>query len=139
MGAEGVRLMPEVLPAYGELRTAKQHRYVVYGLTEDCQSIDAVERAPRSATFDNLVQSLKDRATDGLGAYAVYDYESTSSTSELVFITWSPSTIPVKQRMLLASAKGNLKSRLEGLKHDLQVNDEEDLTYENLEKAAAAV
>ncbi|XP_038643429.1 cofilin-2-like [Scyliorhinus canicula] len=62
--------------------------------------------------------------------YVLYDafYETKESKKEeLVFIHWSPDKAPIMQKMIYASSKGALKKKLNGIKHEWQVNAIEEL------------
>ncbi|XP_063293897.1 cofilin-1 [Pelobates fuscus] len=62
--------------------------------------------------------------------YALYDasYETNETKKEdLVFILWCPDNASLKSKMIYASSKDALKKKMTGIKHELQVNNLEDL------------
>ncbi|MBN3324066.1 COF2 protein, partial [Atractosteus spatula] len=58
--------------------------------------------------------------------YALYDssYETKDSRKEdLVFIMWAPENAPLKRKMIYASSKNALRSKLTGIKFEWQINE----------------
>ncbi|XP_060895429.1 cofilin-2-like [Labrus mixtus] len=70
-----------------------------------------------------LVSLLHDNAC----FYLMYDCHLETKEGikkeELVFGTWIPEDIAVKQKMTYASSKQNVKNACKGVKHDVSVND----------------
>ncbi|XP_078284003.1 cofilin-2-like [Rhinoraja longicauda] len=66
----------------------------------------------------------------GQCCYAVYDasYETKESKKEeLIFVYWAPDDATVAQKLIYASSKDGLKRKLQGMKHEWQVNSYDDL------------
>ncbi|XP_074502613.1 non-muscle cofilin 1-like isoform X1 [Sebastes fasciatus] len=59
-----------------------------------------------------------------------YDCEESSKKEELVFVLWAPGSAKIADRMLYSSSKGALGPIIDGVKHNLQVNDPTDFDRE---------
>ncbi|XP_069500931.1 cofilin-2-like isoform X2 [Ambystoma mexicanum] len=62
--------------------------------------------------------------------YALYDasYETKETKKEdMVFLFWAPESAPLKSKMIYASTKDALRKKFTGIKHECQVNHQEDI------------
>ncbi|KAH8855283.1 Cofilin-1 [Schistosoma japonicum] len=80
------------------------------------------------------MQDLITAMNAGEGRYAVYDYELKEKVNSIVFILWVPSSLDVKVRMIYAASKSALKAKLVGVKYEVEANDLEEITEEELFK-----
>jgi len=105
------------------------------GLINNNTEIGVLKCAPVTATYADFLKDLDDAKNEGEGRYAVYDCEYNDGTqmkTKLVFVFWNPGTIAIKQKMLYASSKSELKKKLVGVSKELQANDTSDLEEANM-------
>lgn len=100
--------------------TIKDNKMIVIDTTYTQQDLDG------KSCFDIICELMDSTKC----FYALYDcqFETKDGVqkSDLVFLTWTSDGATVKEKMIYASSKENLKRGLQGLKHSLQINDRSD-------------
>ncbi|KAI4884918.1 hypothetical protein NFI96_013220 [Prochilodus magdalenae] len=138
--ASGVAISDEVIECYNQIKVRYQgseekdrFKLVVMRLSENQKSIivdhEASLKIKDVEKEDNVFKKIVGVLPEKDCRYALYDctYETTESLKEdLVFIMWAPDDAPLKNKMIYASSKGALRSKLPGLKIEWQVNDPAD-------------
>uniref|UniRef100_A0ACD5XAE9 Uncharacterized protein n=1 Tax=Avena sativa TaxID=4498 RepID=A0ACD5XAE9_AVESA len=131
----GVAVSEECVRAFQELRADRAHRFVVYKLDDDLQQVVVEKVGGVESKFDDLAAALP--ADDC--RYAVYDLEfladdSVGDTprSKIFFISWSPETADIKNKMVYASSNEGFKKELDGVQIDVQATDTSELTLQIL-------
>ncbi|CAH8441093.1 unnamed protein product [Schistosoma guineensis] len=142
----GVKCHRSCIEAFECLKRYKKHRYILFHI-EDDKEIKVLCQADRSnhqlisllvaETYHNFKDSLLKKMDEGEGCYAVYDYEAEGKLPTLIFVSWVPSTLDVKKRMIYAASKSVLKSSLIGIKHEVEANDVDEIEEEELRKKAS--
>ncbi|PAA71588.1 hypothetical protein BOX15_Mlig031117g1, partial [Macrostomum lignano] len=125
--ASGVKVQQEVLDTFQEIKTNHCYRYLLFGFVNNDKEIGVLKKAPADATYNEFIEDLKDSVNRKVGCYAVYDLvfefeESKQKRSRLVFVSWGPDGIPIRQKMLIASSKVELKNKLQGIFKELQAS-----------------
>ncbi|CAG9310155.1 unnamed protein product [Blepharisma stoltei] len=105
--------------AYNRLKLTKDIKFVTYKV--EGQSNVIVERVGElESTYQDFVHSLPQNEP----RFAVYDFDYTAddgiTSKKIVFIHWSPDNSTVKNKMIYASSKENLKRRFAGIHREVQ-------------------
>ncbi|XP_072533526.1 non-muscle cofilin 1-like [Salminus brasiliensis] len=138
--ASGVAISDEVVSFYEKIRVRYQgseekerFKLVIMRMSEDQKSIivdhGSSLKIKDIENEDNIFKKVVSMLPEKDCRYALYDctYETKESLKEdLVFIMWAPEDAPLKSKMVYASSKGALRSKLPGLKFEWQVNDPAD-------------
>jgi cofilin len=91
--------------------------------------VEVKEVGKRDATYADIYQRLKSDWSS-TPCYLVFDYETDTDEGKrqkLLFISWTPNGAKVKQKMVYAGTRGDLKSKLPGIQIDLQATDLSDI------------
>lgn len=127
------------LQAFNELKLGKNHKYVIYRISDDKTEI-IVDKKSTDGTYDDFIGELPENDC----RYAVYDFEYETASGEgkrskIVFYIWSPDTAPVKSKMIYASSKDALRRALNGVSTEVQGTDFAEVSFETvLEKVSRA-
>ncbi|VDP72850.1 unnamed protein product [Echinostoma caproni] len=70
----------------------------------------------------------------GEGRYAVYDYECPGKLPTLIFVSWNPSSLTTKTKMVYAASKDAIRLKLIGIKHEVEANDLDEIAEEEMRK-----
>jgi cofilin len=129
----GVAVDPKCVELYDQMKMKHTVRYVVYKV-EGQERIVVEHEGDKSKTFTQMVALLP----PGECRFAVVDFPFTSADGrpqeKLCFILWNPDNAPVKQKMLYASSKQNLRAMLKGVAKDVQATELSDLETAEMEK-----
>ncbi|CAL8088911.1 unnamed protein product [Calicophoron daubneyi] len=131
--ASGVSCHQGCIDAYNELKLRKNCRYILFHI-KDNREIQVLKKADRSATYDDFVRELVEAMDEGEGRYAVYDYECPGKLPTLVFVSWNPSPLSIKKKMIYAASKDALRLKLIGIKHELEANDLDEVQEEEMRR-----
>ncbi|XP_030628165.1 non-muscle cofilin 1-like [Chanos chanos] len=139
--ASGIQISDEVVKGFQEIRTRHQgsdpnerYKLLVFRVSDDEKFIIVDQEVSLKMKdlkdSEDIFKSIVNVFPTNECRYALYDctYENKESVKEdLVFIMWAPETAPLKSKMVYASSKGSLRSKLQGLKIEWQVNDLSDI------------
>ena len=100
---------------------------------EDKKKIVLLESGEKTDTWDDFVKKLPEDQP----RYALVDIDYTTDDgrpqSKLTFVMWSPDDkCGVKDKMLYASSKDAIKKKFSGITKEIQANDCDDLTADNV-------
>uniref|UniRef100_A0A1I8J284 ADF-H domain-containing protein n=2 Tax=Macrostomum lignano TaxID=282301 RepID=A0A1I8J284_9PLAT len=130
--ASGVKILDEVLQAFNEVKTRHTSRYLLLGLVNSDREIGVLKKAPLTAPYEEFLADLKAYQDQGRGVYGVYDIEyeleSKQKRNKLVFVSWGPDNLPIRQRMLIASSKNDLRRKLQGVHKEMQASELGEIT-----------
>ncbi|TGZ73252.1 hypothetical protein CRM22_001623 [Opisthorchis felineus] len=129
--ASGIKCSESCIDAYNDLKFRKDCRYILFHIFDD-KEIRVCHKAERSATYDDFIRDLIAARAKGEARYAVFDYEAPGKLPSLIFITWTPSDLDIRAKMIYAASKDAIKGKLVGLKNYLDAHDLEDLREEEL-------
>lgn len=135
--ASGVAVEDTCKLHFQDQKLGHKYRYVIFRLTPDFKAITVDKAADPSATYDDLVNDLREAEQNGECRWAVMDvvYKSVNGAekSKLCFIHWNPENAKTKQKMVFASSKSAFKSALgEKFATELSATDYAELSYNNL-------
>ena len=131
--ASGIGVNQECIDKFNEIKMQKSFKYVLMHI-ENEKEIKVTKCGAKDATFQNFFDDLMEARKNGHGRYALYDHiMSDSGNNKLLFILWNPDDIPVKNRMLYASSKEALKKKFPGVQRELQANEVEEITEQEIE------
>ena len=111
--------------------TITKRAYIIFRIKDE--KIQIAEQGPSEASWDDFVNVLSHNPKDG--GYGIYDFHVTTKDDrklqKIVFVAWAPdSGLPVKQKMMYASAREPFKQQLgSGLAYVIQATDVADLDY----------
>ncbi|MEU7086829.1 actin-binding ADF family protein [Streptomyces achromogenes] len=129
--SSGVAVNDRCVQEYQALKIEKKHRYVLFNLNADNTEI-VVEKVSSSPEYDDFIADLPETEC----RWAVYDFEfekeGAGERSKLVFVSWLPDTAKVKQKMLFAASKEELRRSLVGIAVEVQGNDSSEVSYDAL-------
>ncbi|WVN85563.1 uncharacterized protein L203_100711 [Cryptococcus depauperatus CBS 7841] len=128
--ASGVQATDECIEAYQKLKAGKKFTYIIYGLSPDYSSI-VVLKTSQEKNFDKFIEELPEQEC----RWAVYDYEFTlpggeGTRNKLCFVSWSPDTAKIKDKMLFASSRDALRRTLVGIHIEIQATEYSEITEE---------
>eukprot|EP00286_Rhodomonas_abbreviata_P005864 CAMPEP_0181323598 /NCGR_PEP_ID=MMETSP1101-20121128/19879_1 /TAXON_ID=46948 /ORGANISM="Rhodomonas abbreviata, Strain Caron Lab Isolate" /LENGTH=144 /DNA_ID=CAMNT_0023431653 /DNA_START=67 /DNA_END=501 /DNA_ORIENTATION=+ len=109
--------------------------YLLYRIADE--KIVLAKNGPAEATWDDFVEDMTSDEADG--AYGIFDFHAKTTDGraleKIVFVGWAPDTIPVKKKMVYASARENFKTSLgSGLSVVIQASDLADLDQDDVQK-----
>ncbi|KAJ5326383.1 Actin-binding cofilin/tropomyosin type [Penicillium brevicompactum] len=142
MSSDRVSIGDDCITAFSELRSQRHSnkpRYIIYRITEDYNNV-VVEDSSFEKDYEVFRQKLVS-AIDSEGRpaprYAVYDVEydlgSEGKRTKIVFITWVPGETSVKDRMIYASTKEQLRKFLD-VKASIHADDLDELEWKTVLK-----
>ncbi|KAL3672979.1 hypothetical protein V7S43_002276 [Phytophthora oleae] len=115
------------------MRSPHDFRYFIYKI-EDDSDIAIESTGSRSESYHDLAGKLA-QITDGC-RYALVDLDVTTKDgrpiSKLVFLLWSPDTVPIKSKMLYALSKEAIKRALMGVGIYITATDASELALESI-------
>ncbi|CAH8442338.1 unnamed protein product [Schistosoma rodhaini] len=132
----GVKCHRSCIEAFEDLKLNKKHRYIIFHI-EDDKEIKVLCRADRTETYHSFKDILLKMMDEGKGCYAVYDYEVEGKVPSLIFVSWVPSTLDVRKRMIYAASKCVLKASLVGVRREVEANDVDEIEEEEMRKRAS--
>ncbi|XP_058506187.1 cofilin-1 [Solea solea] len=143
--ASGVKVSDEVILIFNDMKVRKiqaneeekkkRKKAIMFRMSNDCRNIivdeaeEILQGQVGSTIPDPYMHFVKMLPTNDC-RYALYDatYENKETKKEdLVFIFWAPDSASLRSKMLYASSKDAIKSKFQGIKHEWQVNNLEDL------------
>eukprot|EP01006_Ploeotia_vitrea_P062985 TRINITY_DN84744_c0_g1_i1.p1 TRINITY_DN84744_c0_g1~~TRINITY_DN84744_c0_g1_i1.p1 ORF type:complete len:148 (-),score=29.95 TRINITY_DN84744_c0_g1_i1:152-565(-) len=115
MSGSGITPTDACMSAYVQIKTKRSCRWVEMKITEDSKAIEAGDQGARDLGWSDFVAQLPKDAC----RWYLYDYEWTNSDGakkdKLLFVHWAPDNCKVKEKMLAASSKEALRSKMEGV------------------------
>jgi cofilin len=148
MSQSGATVAQECIEKFNDLKLGKSLKFIVFKLSDDNKQI-VVEEASSDTDWETfrskLINATIKSPSGAVGKaprYAVYDFEYELSSGEgkrnkITFIAWSPDDAGVKPKMIYASSKDALKRSLNGIAHELQANDSDDIEYDTVLKVVS--
>eukprot|EP01084_Bolivina_argentea_P063261 115559_1 len=126
----GVTVDDEVVSQFNSFKLKKEpynHRFYVYKISDDATQIVIDCHGEKSCTYDNFVEKLPANEC----RYAIFDLDYTTKDgrpgNKIVFITWTPDTAKVRNKMMYAGSKESIKTALVGVQVHLQATDQSEL------------
>ncbi|XP_076830384.1 non-muscle cofilin 1-like [Brachyhypopomus gauderio] len=135
--ASGVAISDEVVQHFAEIRVRslgcdekERYKLLIMRLSDDHKSIivdhECSLKIKDLDDEDDIFKKVISMLPECDCRYGLYDctYKTKETLKEdLVFIMWAPDGAPLKSKMVYASSKVALRSKLKGLKYEWQIND----------------
>jgi len=141
MSMSGVAIDPSCIDAYNDVKSCKS-KCCIFQLSDDGKTIipdpESTQKYNRKAKpdqFDKFCQNFPENKC----RYGVYNVNLgcqggdgiVSVREKIVFVTWAPDSVKIKDEMMIASSKDSLKKACQGIAHDMQFSDESDIEAAN--------
>eukprot|EP00294_Goniomonas_avonlea_P017607 CAMPEP_0114542310 /NCGR_PEP_ID=MMETSP0114-20121206/1771_1 /TAXON_ID=31324 /ORGANISM="Goniomonas sp, Strain m" /LENGTH=137 /DNA_ID=CAMNT_0001726607 /DNA_START=121 /DNA_END=534 /DNA_ORIENTATION=- len=118
----GVAIDDACVNSFNNLKLKKDARYIIFKMDDDLTKVVVDSTgAPATPYADFLAQLPANECR-----YAAYDYayqHQGCERNKIVFIAWAPDSSKIKQKMVYATTKEELKKRLVGIGAELQCTD----------------
>ena len=108
------------MSSYQELKMNKKFKYVIYKMNDDFTEV--VVEKQSTGDYQEFLAALPKKGC----RYAVYDLEfdfGEGPRSKIIFFTWSPDESKIKEKMIYASSKDNIRKKLVGVQTEIQATD----------------
>ncbi|KAH9002546.1 hypothetical protein EDB86DRAFT_2847248 [Lactarius hatsudake] len=126
--SSGVTANQECLEAFQKLKLGKKLKYIIFTLSQDKKEI-VVEKESTAVDYEDFTKDLPETEC----RWAVYDLEfdtEDGKRNKLVFVSWSPDTAKIKDKMLASSSRDALRRSLVGIAVDIQATDFSEVEHE---------
>ncbi|KAF9452930.1 hypothetical protein P691DRAFT_133180 [Macrolepiota fuliginosa MF-IS2] len=129
--ASGVAVNSICLDTFQQLKLKKDLKYIIFSLNSDNTEIIVL----KSSSSNDYEEFLADLPEDQC-RWAIYDFEYEAEgggkRNKLVFISWSPDTAKIKQKMVFASSRDALRRSLVGIAVEVQGTEVSEVAFEAL-------
>ncbi|CAK5173595.1 unnamed protein product, partial [Aphanomyces euteiches] len=136
--SSGVGVHDDVVTKFNGFKLQSEghrHRFVTFKIVGDEVTLDQL--GDRDNTYEDFVNAISGPHTNNECRYGVFDLDCTTKdgrpTSKLVFISWSPDTTTIKNKMLYSSSKEALKRVLVGVGIFLNATDQSELEFASIQ------
>uniref|UniRef100_A0A3P8UAC5 Cofilin 1 (non-muscle), like n=1 Tax=Amphiprion percula TaxID=161767 RepID=A0A3P8UAC5_AMPPE len=141
--ASGVEICDDVKDMIAKMKVVKSGddqndrvRLAIFSI-RDCKEIIVAKMFNQKDVGDSPVFSIiTDEMKEDPCFYALYDCNFQTKDNvdkdDLIFITWTSDAASIKNKMIYASSKENLKGCMKGVKHHMQLNDHSDWSRQAL-------
>jgi len=135
MSLTGVKVDPECVQLYNELKLCHNHKYIVFAFNKERSRI-IIERSgdDDNMTYEEFIKSLPPNEC----RYAVFNFvfdhsylgtNITAKCERILLLLWCPSTAKIREKMLFASSKRSIRKALEGVHVEIQGTDYSEVEY----------
>ncbi|KAK6513429.1 cofilin [Arthrobotrys megalospora] len=133
----GLRCSEDALNAASDMKRNKDYAYIIFGLVSN--HIDVISKAPRDATIEDLREELSAAAKQRTGRYVIYYLPTDSGEDKFYFIEWLPDATPARTKLLLRGSRDHVKGTLGPFHFYHEASEEDDISYEALERTRQGV
>ncbi|KAJ2783827.1 cofilin [Coemansia javaensis] len=142
--SSGIKVSDACFDAFTDFKEGHKYKFVIYKINDDASEVvvestsaDDVKDAqgnvvPRKETeYEEFISRLPSNA----GRFAVYDFDyevEGGKRNKILFYAWAPDTAGVRSKMLYASTKSSLRTRLVGISADIQATDADGLAHDEV-------
>ncbi|CAJ0548854.1 Ff.00g024670.m01.CDS01 [Fusarium sp. VM40] len=134
MGAYYILLSVEVSPDVNEeFQKLKDHSltFIICNLNKELKEI-VVEKSGTESDWDGFVAELPETEC----RWAIYDFsfeeEGGGKRNKIVFISWTPDSAKIKQKMIFTSSKAVLRRGLVGIASEIQATERSEVSYQSV-------
>lgn len=111
----------------------EKRRYLIFRIQDE--KIVLTKEGHEDETWGDFLEALSE--VDNDGAYGIFDFHCRTDDDRILmkvlFVAWSPDTLPVKPKMLYSSSREQFKSELgSGIAYSIQATDISDLDEEEI-------
>mmetsp|Transcript_29133 Transcript_29133/g.73834 ORF Transcript_29133/g.73834 Transcript_29133/m.73834 type:complete len:140 (-) Transcript_29133:98-517(-) len=126
--ASGVGVSDDCVTAFNDLKLKHTMKYIIYKMNDKMTEINVLKKSEKEATYDEFLAQLPESEC----RYGVFDVEFTDpktggQRNKIVFYHWAPDVCKVREKMVYASSKDELKKRLVGVATEVQGSDKGDV------------
>jgi len=135
MAMSGVTVQDQCVKMWERMKTSKI-KSCQFKLTKDNKQIEVDEASVIEKGTEGAWKKFTSSLPDNECRYAIYDVDMSidlgaglpaGTRTKLTFIVWSPSSSPIKQKMISAASKDALKKKLDGCQVEWQLTDRSEL------------
>jgi len=129
--SSGIGVNSACLSEFQALKVKRRNKYVLFHLNKDNTEI-VVEKTSTATDYDEFLGDLPEDQC----RWAVYDFEFEAADSgkrnKILFVSWSPDSARVKDKMLHSSSKDALRRCLVGIGAEIQATDISEISYDTV-------
>ncbi|GBG31409.1 ADP-ribosylation factor [Hondaea fermentalgiana] len=105
-----------------------KRRYLVFRIVGE--KIELTDEGPEDKTWEDFIEELSKDEKDG--AYGLFDFHTEGPDGrilqKIIFVAWTPDSLPIKAKMLYGSSRESFKSELgSGIAYVIQATDVSDV------------
>ena len=130
MSLGGIAVDDACVTIFNELKQKKTHRFIIFEIV-DGKEVKVKSMGERSKTYADFLEVLEKDTP----CYAVFDYEyemDGAPRARILLINWIPDTAKVRAKMIYASTKESLKTKIEGGLVEVQATDASEVSEEHV-------
>mmetsp|Transcript_41615 Transcript_41615/g.54814 ORF Transcript_41615/g.54814 Transcript_41615/m.54814 type:complete len:145 (-) Transcript_41615:73-507(-) len=134
----GITAHEECVLAYNTFKLqnstkGEKFRYIIFRIKDEKIKID--KKGAHTETWEDFVDALAAEEKDG--AYGICDFHTTNlegrQFDKIIFVQWTPDTLPVRSKMLYGSTCEAFKGELgNGIAHAIQASGVDDLDEDDI-------
>uniref|UniRef100_A0A6U2E5J5 ADF-H domain-containing protein n=2 Tax=Hemiselmis andersenii TaxID=464988 RepID=A0A6U2E5J5_HEMAN len=126
--ASGVGVADNCVTSFNDLKLKHDRKYVIYKMNDGMTQIEVFKEGAKDASYEEFCGLLPEDSC----RYGVFDVEYTDpktggQRNKIVFFHWAPDSCKVREKMIYASSKDELKKRLVGVATEVQGSDKGDI------------
>eukprot|EP01132_Coremiostelium_polycephalum_P005402 gene5402-6738_t len=126
-----VKINPDCVETYNNLKLGRKYQAIFYKLNDDNSLIVTDKTLPPGSTFAQFAKEIPENEC----RYVVFDYEykdkaDGNTKNKIVFLSWCPDTASIKKKMVATSSKDSIRKALVGIQVDIQGTDASEITEE---------
>jgi len=121
--ATGVKIDSEVINKFNEFKMKNSDRYMFFKVSDDKKSIVLEKSGSIGETYSDFLSKLPANDCRYAVVNVEYDAGTDGKRSKIVFVNWAPETAPIKNKMLYAGTKNDVKKCLVGISIEIQGTD----------------
>ncbi|ORX81906.1 hypothetical protein BCR32DRAFT_232385 [Anaeromyces robustus] len=142
MSLTGVKVDPQCVQLFNELKMGHNLKYIVYAFNKERSRI-IVERTgeDEDITYEEFIDTLPKNEC----RYVIFNFDfehsymGTSITAKcerILLLLWCPSTSKIREKMLFASSKRTIRKALDGVQVEVQGTDYTEIDYDTVYEKA---
>ncbi|KAH7239038.1 hypothetical protein BKA59DRAFT_483760 [Fusarium tricinctum] len=129
-----VGVSPNVNEEFQKLKD-RSLTFIICNLNKELKEI-VVEKSSTNTDWGDFLAELPETEC----RWAIYDFafeKDDGKRNKIVFISWSPDSAEIKQKMIFSSSKAVLRRDLTGIASEIQATDLAEISYETVLKKVA--
>jgi len=134
--SSGMAVSDESKSRFLELKRKKIYRFIIFKIDEKLNQVTVDKLGGPAENYDSFTASLPETEC----RYGVYDFdfvtEDNCQKSKIIFISWSPDSSRVRNKMVYASSKDKFRRELDGVHREVQATDPTELGIDVIRERA---
>jgi len=142
MSLTGVKVDPECVKRYNDLKMCHNLKYIIFAFNKERTKI-VVEQSgnDKDMTYEEFIKTLPSDHC----RYAIYNFDFehsymgtdiTAKCERILLLLWCPSSARIREKMLFASSKRSIRKALEGVQIEIQGTDYSEVDYDTVYERA---